>query len=183
MKYKIAEKKLVPEKKKEDIMLIEKLDAIMEHDLGIREKEIRRINLLKIIALFQEGSCFSNYVYNNKRRGIIYRGFLAGENSIILMGATMECIFPYIYAYYMKTGIDIFPQKFNDFTVWLKAYFETKEYFDTKVTRNGFKYCTDYFRTVDLNILSRKIKSNMFLVQTQSEAWRNIFFTVDKWKI
>ena len=183
MKYKVAKSKIEFRKSGKNILSIEELDSIMKYDLGIYDKEVRQLNLLKIISLFQEGSCFSNYVENNKKEGIIYRGFIAGENSIVLMGLTMECIFPYIYAYYMKTGINEFQKTYDDFVVWLKAYFESKEYIDTKVTRNGFEYCTDYFRTNDAKALSKIIKSNMFLVQTQSQAWKNIFFTVDKWKI
>lgn len=183
MKYKVAKTKIESRQRKKNVISIEELDSIMEYELGICEKEVRKLNLLKIIALFQEGSCFSNYVDNHKEEGVIYRGFIAGENSIVLMGVTMECIFPYLYAYYMKVGINEFQKTFDDFVVWLKAYFESMEYFDTRVTRNGFKYCTDYFRIDDTKILSKIIKNNMFLVQTQSQSWKNIFFTVDKWKI
>lgn len=183
MRYMLAESKMKSTRRKSPLSL-EKI----EHDIKLKTKlsdDERRIEFAKIILLFLEGSIFGNYVKNDIQTKTVLRGFVAGENSTILLGKTVKTLFPYIYALYRNVDGDCYIEEYDAFIRLLRGYFERKRYFDYLCTRKGFDLFAEYFRNEDGD-LPRKIEDNFFLVRDYLEG-RNTeceraFEFVDKWE-
>lgn len=180
----VAESKLKSNRRKRPISL-EQLERSIALKTSLSDDE-RRVELAKIILLFLEGSICGNYVRNEIQSKTVVRGFVAGENSTILLGKTVKAMFPYLYAFYRNEGMDCDITKYEVFIGLLKGYFERNRYFDYLCTRKGFDLFAAYFANEDGN-LPRKIEDNFFLVRDYLEGrnteCRRAFEVVDQWEV
>lgn len=184
MRCMVAESKLKSSRRKAPIAL-EQIERSIALKTGLSDEE-RRVELAKIILLFLEGSICGNYVRNEVQSNTVVRGFVAGENSTILLGKTVKTMFPYLYAFYRNEGMDCGIEKYYAFIRLLRGYFERKRYFDYLCTRKGFDLFAAYFANEDGN-LPRKIEDNFFLVRNYLEGrnteCRKAFELVDQWEV
>lgn len=184
MRCMVAESKLKSNRRKNPISLEQ-----IEHSIALKTNlsdDERRIALAKIVLLFLEGSICGNYVRNEVQSKTVIRGFVAGENSTILLGKTVKTMFPYLYAFYRNEGMDCDIKKYDVFIRLLKGYFERNRYFDYLCTRKGFDLFAAYFANEDGN-LPRKIEDNFFLVRDYLEGrnseCRRAFELADQWEV
>lgn len=179
-----AEKKYSNGNRKSKMVTIEKMQNGLQEDNDCVSYEECKNLITKVVALFQEGSCFSNYVWNNKKRKIVERGLIPGENSVVLLGMPMVVCFPYIYFYYVMNKED-FSETYNHFANILETYFQKRDFFSGKISRKGFKYCIDYFRTDDATMLKKKIENNVYLLydtdKDQIDQYESVRDVISMW--
>jgi len=175
MKLRLLRMKETKKRRLGYVLTLEEIENTFSNKYIYAEEEKRTL-ITRIITLFQEGSCFSNFVINNSKKGIVERGFLPGENSTILLGTSIAVVFPYVYEFYRLKGTEEFSKKYSEFMEMLRAYFHKQEYFKGRITSKGYQYCVSYFKGQGENEKERlksiesRICSNLYIVQCDLES-------------
>lgn len=175
--------------KKEDMLTIEKMENDIEEMIPEMGSIERRIVIAKLITLFQEACCFSNYLINNKEKGIVQRGFRSGKNATNFLGIESLNFIPYIYALYLRVGAADYYKYYDRFIENMRVYFYEKKYFQYKISGYTFEYCKSFFQDDSINGwgIERKISSIRYMLEDYLDGDNNkyddIFELVYEWEL
>lgn len=174
---------------KDSVLTIEKMEADIEDMIPEMESMERRIAIAKAITLFQESGCFSNFLINNKEKGIIQRGFKPGKNVTKFLGKEVLSFVPYVYALYLKVGEEHFYEHYDQLIQKMKVYFYENNYFEYKISWYAFDYYESFFENDTENGwgIDEKISEIRYVIEAYLEGedqdYDLIFELVYEWEL
>lgn len=173
---------MISKKLYREAMSIEEVYGRIAGKIDITSVVEYKIYITNAILMAQEGSCFGNYLENNKKLGFVIRGFKHGENGSIFLGEDVKYVFPYIYASYLKMNENISENDYEQIAEQIEGLFNRRNYFDYKISRKRFYFYINHFRK-----FLREIQDNAYMLggymEGRNTKYDEIFQLVNNWDI
>lgn len=148
----------------ERIYTFETIESEVEQRFFFESEDERKEMLTNTCLVFLETNSFSNMIYADDNRHILYRGFRYGENSEIFLHETLWLFYSYLYAYYYEYGTRQIKENYNDFMRYVENYMQKQGYFDIWISKDDFCFLRDYFGEMTQKELVDEIQRREYLL-------------------
>lgn len=168
----IEKKKDITGSIKERIYTIEAIEYELDHYFYFKNINEKKIMVTNACLLFLETNSFSNYIFVDNDKCIIYRGFRYGENSEILLHKDLWFFYAYLHAYYNNCSENI-KDGYQTFMLWLEEFLQKRRYMGTWITKDGFYFLRDYFGKMKPEELTKEIVKRRYLLDQHKTRKEN----------